>query len=154
MKAPFVLLAVAVLAIGLGTWIRGKARPAPQYQATAMDHGAMAGPVGDSGATPDLSEIAAGAPSEYAAGRAVFTEHCSVCHGAAGGGTQQGPALVHRIYEPSHHADMAFQLAVRIGVRAHHWRFGDMLPVPGVTDEQIAAVTAYVRWLQRQVGIT
>jgi hypothetical protein len=60
---------------------------------------------------------------------------------------------VHIIYEPNHHADAAFILAARNGVRAHHWRFGDMAPVPGVTDEMVLEIVGYIRWLQRQVGI-
>ena len=63
------------------------------------------------------------------------------------------PPLVHRIYEPSHHADAAFQLAVTRGVRAHHWTFGNMPPLPAMDSAGIAAVTGYVRWLQRQAGI-
>lgn len=87
------------------------------------------------------------------AGRGVFAENCAVCHGAVGGGTEQGPPLIHRIYEPSHHADMAFQMAVRNGVRAHHWRFGNMPPITGVGPQQVAAATAFVREMQRANGI-
>ena len=62
-------------------------------------------------------------------------------------------ALVHEIYEPSHHSDAAFRLAITRGVRAHHWSFGNMLPVPGLDSAAIAGVTAYVRWLQQKAGI-
>lgn len=89
-----------------------------------------------------------------ATGRQVFAESCAVCHGPRAGGHEGlGPPLVHRIYEPGHHGDMAFLLAARQGVRAHHWRFGDMPPVPGITQDEIAAVIAYVRSLQRANGI-
>ena len=65
------------------------------------------------------------------------------------------PPLVHRIYEPSHHGDMAFVLAARNGVRAHHWPFGDMPPVgQPLTDGELAAIIAYVRELQRANGIS
>jgi hypothetical protein len=60
---------------------------------------------------------------------------------------------VNRVYAPNHHADFAFLLAVEQGVRAHHWGFGDMPPVPGVSREEAMEITAYVRWLQREVGI-
>ncbi len=100
-----------------------------------------------------LRQVAATAPAEVAQGKALFEQYCSACHGPAADGTEQGPALAHKIYEPSHHADAAFVLAVRIGVRAHHWRFGDMQPVPAVTDEMAQAIIGYVRWLQRKVGI-
>jgi hypothetical protein len=61
--------------------------------------------------------------------------------------------LRHKIYESSHHSDAAFQLAAKNGVVAHHWKFGDMPPVPGVTPDDVAHITAYVRAEQRKVGI-
>ena len=100
-----------------------------------------------------LRGIAATSPPEVAQGKTLFEQNCSVCHGQAGDGTVQGPPLVHIIYEPNHHADAAFILAARNGVRAHHWRFGDMPPLPAVTDEMVQEIVGYIRWLQRQVGI-
>ena len=100
-----------------------------------------------------LRGIAATSPPELAQGKTLFEANCSVCHGPAGDGTDQGPPLVHIIYEPNHHADAAFILAARNGVRAHHWRFGDMAPLPGVTDAMVQEIVGYIRWLQRQVGI-
>lgn len=86
-------------------------------------------------------------------GKRVFDEKCATCHGTNGIGTDNGPPFVHKIYEPSHHADFAFMRAVRGGVQAHHWRYGNMSPVEGVTDKQIEWVTQYVRELQRANGI-
>lgn len=100
-----------------------------------------------------LRQLAAKAPPEFAEGKDLFEQNCSQCHGPAADGSASGPPLVHKIYEPSHHADAAFILAARNGVRAHHWRFGDMPPVEGVTDAVVLEIVAYVRWLQRQVGI-
>lgn len=57
------------------------------------------------------------------------------------------------IYEPGHHADGAFFLAAARGVRQHHWSFGDMPAVPDVTPQEVAAIIAYVRALQRANGI-
>jgi hypothetical protein len=37
--------------------------------------------------------------------------------------------------------------------RAHHWKFGDMAPVPGLTPDDVAQITAYVRLEQRKAGI-
>lgn len=88
-----------------------------------------------------------------AVGKKLFAERCAQCHGADLRGTMTGPPLLHRIYIPSHHADVAFQLAVRNGSRQHHWNFGDMQPVPGLTPDNVAHVTAYVRNEQRKVGI-
>lgn len=87
-------------------------------------------------------------------GEAVFKLNCAACHGVNAVGIEgRGPPLVHKIYEPSHHADAAFVLAVRNGVRSHHWRFGDMPPVDGVTPQQVDAIIAYIRALQRANGI-
>jgi len=105
------------------------------------------------GATPELGSVAAARPAAAEGGAALFERRCAECHGLGAKGTDKGPPLVHRIYEPSHHADAAFYLAVRQGVRAHHWPFGDMPAVEGVSDEQIARILAYVRGLQRAAGI-
>ncbi|RSK32309.1 c-type cytochrome [Rhodovulum iodosum] len=95
---------------------------------------------------PDLTE-------DQASGKALFDRNCAACHGANANGSDQGPPLVHRVYEPSHHGDMAFLLAATRGVRAHHWRFGNMPAVEGVTNDDAAKITAYVRALQRANGI-
>ena len=60
---------------------------------------------------------------------------------------------MHLIYEPNHHSDVAFLRAAQVGSRAHHWGFGNMPPVPGVSEAEVVRIVAYVRWLQRQAGI-
>lgn len=92
-------------------------------------------------------------PVEHSEAEELFAESCASCHGFRASGSELGPPLVHHVYRPSHHADAAFHLAVIRGVRAHHWNFGDMLPVAGVTADEAKAITAYLRWLQRQAGI-
>ena len=92
-------------------------------------------------------------PVEFEKGKALFKASCASCHGEAALGTSQGPPLVHIVYEPSHHADAAFLLAAERGVRAHHWGFGDMSPVSGVSRDDIGEIIGYVRWLQRQAGV-
>ena len=92
-------------------------------------------------------------PAELQAGEAKFNANCSACHGPKGVGTQQGPPLVHKIYEPNHHGDAAFQLAAANGVRAHHWEFGNMPKIETVTPPEVDQIIQYVRWLQRQAGI-
>lgn len=99
----------------------------------------------------------AGPPVEgvdAAAGQRVYDRTCAACHGPAGRGTPKGPPFVDRIYEPSHHSDAAFVFAVRQGVPAHHWQFGDMPPQSGISDADILNVVAYVRALQRASGIS
>jgi mono/diheme cytochrome c family protein len=86
-------------------------------------------------------------------GEGVFQQNCSHCHGIDLRGTGAGPPLLHPFYAPNHHADQAFYSAVRNGVKAHHWEFGDMPPVQGITDDEIAAVVAYVRATQESEGI-
>lgn len=86
-------------------------------------------------------------------GRALFEQYCAACHGQSGAGTNQGPPLVHAIYRPAHHADLAFRLAVKNGVKAHHWQFGDMKPLPDVTPEMTQHIIAFVRKQQRKANI-
>lgn len=109
----------------------------------------------ESGTTnPEAGKPVAGTtPAEVQAGEAKFTANCATCHGARGMGTKQGPPLVHKIYEPNHHADVAFQRAAENGVRAHHWEFGNMPKIEGVTAADVDHIIRYVRWLQREAGI-
>lgn len=86
-------------------------------------------------------------------GQPLYVKNCGICHGRSGQGTQKGPPLIHKIYEPSHHGDFSFYTAAAKGVTAHHWKFGNMPPVPGVTPEQVAHIIAFVRREQRAAGI-
>lgn len=116
----------------------------------SADHGQ---PLNPSGA-PMVSVAVPALSATAAAGKAMFETSCAICHGAdAAGKDGVAPPLVHKIYESGHHADAAFYLAVRNGVRAHHWPFGDMPAVEGVDDDGIAMIVTYVRELQRANGI-
>ncbi len=87
-------------------------------------------------------------------GQRIFESACVACHGTNAAGVEgAGPPLIHVIYEPNHHADESFQRAVAMGVRSHHWRFGDMPPVAGLTRGDVAMVIAYIREIQRANGI-
>ncbi len=97
-------------------------------------------------AEPRLSETAA-------AGKELFDNECSACHGASGSGSEYGPPLIHRIYHSGHHGDMSFYLAVRKGTQAHHWDFGDMPPQPQVRPGDIPAIILYIREVQAANGI-
>jgi len=88
-----------------------------------------------------------------AAGKILFDKSCASCHGIDLQGSDKGPPMLNKIYQPSHHSDASFQLAVANGSRAHHWKFGDMVPVPGLTPDDVAQITAYVRLEQRKVGL-
>lgn len=98
-------------------------------------------------AVPELDSVAQ-------AGKVAFDANCASCHGANAAG-QEGvaPPLVHIIYEPNHHGDQSFYLAASRGVNAHHWPFGDMPPVEGVSEVEVSQIIAYVRTLQRANGI-
>lgn len=121
--------------------------------------------IGHSMATPDMNSVEDGAsivdvklPAELSTnaqiGKKAFDAKCAACHGEnAAGQKGMAPPLVHKIYEPSHHADMAFVMAVQNGVRAHHWPFGNMPPVGGLTSGDIQYIARYVRELQRENGI-
>ena len=86
-------------------------------------------------------------------GAALYGQACAECHGVALEGTDQGPPFLDQIYAPGHHADAAFFLAAKTGTRAHHWNFGDMPPVEGLSDEQLEAIVAFVRTEQAAAGI-
>lgn len=97
--------------------------------------------------------FSARADSPLSKGESIYNEHCSVCHGEKGVGTDTGPPLVHKIYRPKHHANQSFHRAVKVGVRAHHWRFGNMPKIVGVSKEEIGMIIKYVRGLQKEAGI-
>ena len=141
------LLIGAVIVVGLlgVVWLIGGHRMlgGPQHMTgTAAGGSALVNVV-----VPELSETAK-------SGKVIFDKNCAKCHGQnAAGADGAGPPLVHVIYEPGHHGDFAFQMAAQRGVRGHHWRFGNMPPVPGVKATDIAKIIVYVRELQRANGI-
>lgn len=131
MRGPrwgLVAAAAGALLVGIGVWVTQREGPAPHVGA------------------PELSPAGQ-------AGRAAFQRSCASCHGDVAQGTAAGPPLVHAVYRPGHHADIACELAVRRGVRVHHWRFGDMPPQPTVAAGEVGLITRYVRELQQTNGI-
>jgi len=96
---------------------------------------------------PSLSAVAT-------QGEVAFNANCAACHGKNAAGTKKGPPLVHDIYNPGHHGDEAFFRAAKQGTPQHHWRFGNMPPRPGVSDEELAAIVRYIREMQLANGIT
>lgn len=130
-KRGVFIVGLAVLAVALSMWWRH-----------STYHGGASVVV-------DLPALSATAQE----GHALFAANCAACHGTKGGGTDSGPPLVHIIYEPNHHGDESFQRAAAQGVRAHHWNFGDMQRVDGVTRSDVAKIVAFVREVQRHNGI-
>jgi cytochrome c len=152
-KSGLAIVAFFVIGGGLAVWGKINAPDtAPQPQGHSMT-------------PPDTSAIAEGAPIAEVAlpaelspdaqiGKRAFEAKCATCHGAnAAGQNGVAPPLVHQIYEPGHHSDAAFVLAARNGVPSHHWDFGNMAPVDGLTDADVKYIARYVRELQRENGI-
>jgi len=102
---------------------------------------------------PTKAALSSAVPAEFQTGETIFNTSCSACHGKQATGTDHGPPLVHKVYEPNHHGDQAFQRAAANGVQAHHWQFGNMPKIEAVTPADVDQVVKYVRWLQRQAGI-
>lgn len=92
-------------------------------------------------------------PFKYALGHEQFQEHCAQCHGGTLQGSDEGPPLVHKYYEPGHHDDTSFYRAIQRGSRQHHWKFGDMPAVAGVAENEARAIIEFVRWFQQESGL-
>ncbi|GBE26056.1 cytochrome c-L precursor [bacterium BMS3Bbin02] len=91
-------------------------------------------------------------PDLVAEGELLYQASCSVCHGANFEGTAIGPSHLSVIYNPEHHTDAGFFRAMSGGVQAHHWGFGDMPPVVGLSEDDMVAIVAYIRENQRTQG--
>jgi len=114
---------------------------------------------------PDTSDVEDGAPiadvripatftDPAIIGKTVFNAKCAACHGENAAGTGGvAPPLVHQFYRPGHHGDEAFLRAAKNGVTAHHWNFGNMPPVEGITPAEVKYVVSYIRELQRANGV-
>ena len=132
---------VIVVSIALLTMIACGGEDDPQRAATGL-RGSERVPVTES----VLSDTAR-------AGEKLFNANCLVCHGMGATGTTQGPPLIDGIYRPGHHPDFSIRNAVQQGVKQHHWSFGDMAPVAGVSSDDVENIICYVRELQRADGI-
>ncbi|WP_457650291.1 c-type cytochrome [Profundibacter sp.] len=140
-------LGIAILALaGFGVLIYNNYKSPDKVAAPAMG-GTPAGRAIVQVSVPELT-------GQAAIGKLAFNAKCATCHGEnAVGQVGVAPPLVHQIYRPGHHGDMAFLMAARNGVRSHHWKFGNMPPVDGITDAEVKSIVAYVRALQQANGI-
>ena len=147
-KTTLAAIALAAVAGGGYFFLSSGQEPAPSTQSSTTRPSAA--PEGS-----PMVEVRTIEPSgNEVLGETAFNAKCAACHGEnAAGRNGMGPPLVHKIYEPGHHGDHAFLLATQNGVRAHHWPFGDMAPVEGLTQSDVANIVAYVRALQRANGI-
>ena len=93
--------------------------------------------------------------AEMELSKKIFAANCSTCHGENGIGFEAaGPPLIHKIYESSHHGDEAFQRAVAYGVQSHHWQYGNMPKIEGLTRADVGYIIQYIRAVQRENGIS
>lgn len=141
MRAVLAAIVLTVLVVGYSLW-------------TGQDRaGHMAGHDGQMAPLVEITVPGTLSPNAEI-GKTLYDANCVVCHAPnAVGQDGLAPPLVHRIYEPGHHGDESFQRAVALGVPAHHWRFGDMPPVEGLTRDDVSNIVAYIRELQRANGI-
>lgn len=102
---------------------------------------------------PIPTEPPPAAPTELSGGEKLFNNNCAGCHGIGAAGTDRGPTFISKIYEPNHHGNPAFHIAVKQGVRQHHWDFGNMPKISGVAKDEVDQIIAYVRWIQKENGI-
>ena len=142
-KKTLILTGVVAVIIAAYLLISGEANSIDDNAASKIDNTAIVAielPV-------ELSKVAQ-------IGKLAFQSNCLVCHGEnAVGQVGVAPPLIHKIYEPSHHGDESFQRAVAVGVRAHHWKFGNMPAIKGLTRGDVKAIIAYLRELQEINGI-
>jgi len=132
-------VAVALLAMWM---FMGRGGPRPEAMAQSVREDAIVAV-----SMPELSGNAA-------LGARAFKGKCAKCHGEdAGGRESKGPPLIHKYYFPGHHGDEAFFRAARQGVQQHHWTFGNMPPVEGITNADLKVIVAYVRAVQKANGI-
>ena len=146
-KTAWLVLAVALAGAMVWVFAHNLTDPSPNQDARSAPEAP--------GAALAQVRLPATLSAEAAGGKTYYDAVCASCHGAnAAGQNGIAPPLVHKIYEPSHHGDAAFLVAVRNGARQHHWSFGSMLPIQQkLTDGEIAAITLYIRELQRENGI-
>ena len=102
--------------------------------------------------TSERTGIITADPELVETGADLYATNCAQCHGTDLRGTDQGPSLLSEVYEPSHHGDGAFLVAVMVGVAAHHWNFGPMPPVVGLAGQDVEAIVAFVRDRQQSEG--
>ena len=91
-------------------------------------------------------------PELVSEGEVLYKAACAACHGSDLRGTAVGPPHLSVIYNPDHHGDGAFAVAVVNGVKAHHYGFGDMPPIATVTEDDFVRILAYIRETQRTEG--
>ena len=91
-------------------------------------------------------------PQSGAQGAELYQANCASCHGADLRGTELGPSQLSIVYEPSHHPDDSYRSAIANGVGQHHWNFGNMPALPGLSDTDVDEIIAFIRSEQERQG--
>ncbi|MGL1920956.1 MAG: cytochrome c [Hyphomicrobiales bacterium] len=137
MKIKYIVIMIALLGLGKIVWDMATPQGTMPMQQAAQSQMKI----------PKLSGL-------ELAGKTLFDANCASCHGKDAVGVEgAGPTFIHKIYEPNHHADGAFYLAAKNGVRPHHWPYGPMPKQPQVNEADVKKIIAYIRKLQQANGI-
>jgi len=146
MNIKTIAIVCVAAAVVVGGYLATRS-PAPTDAPQISDAAPLSGDAIVSVTITDLSEA-------EQMGRTIFNAKCAACHGENAAGRQgKGPPLVHNYYRPGHHNDAAFLRAARQGVQSHHWQFGNMPPVAGISNAEVSAIVTYIRALQTANGI-
>ena len=86
-----------------------------------------------------------GPQTELERSASVYAAGCAQCHGGDSAGTELGPSLLDPAYGPEQFTDAAFVDTVRNGAEQRLWDSGPMAGIPGISDERVDAVIAFVR---------
>lgn len=152
MNRPTIVVAgIAAAGIAALAWAGSDGEGRERPRVSTRMHGASAG-----APAPNPEDVIVPAKLSGPAmfGQLAFENSCATCHGKNGaGGTGKAPPLIHPIYEPGHHPDSSFVSAATKGVQAHHWGFGNMPPVTGITVKDVELIALYIREIQRANGI-
>lgn len=93
-----------------------------------------------------------GSQSGVEAGAALYKPSCGSCNGDDLRDTDRGPSQLSHVYAPDRHPDAAYGSAIEQGATAHHWHFGDMPPVKGISHSEVDAIIDYIRQQQQEHG--
>lgn len=128
------LIAMGLLTAPFGLWL------------VAGDGIGTSGDISEAAPMPVLSDTAG-------LGQVEFAQACGGCHGARAEGTDRGPPLVHADYAPGLRSDQDIRHAVRNGVSAWRWSYGDMPAITGVAERDLDTMIRFLREMQRANGI-
>ena len=132
-----------------------RARSSPRSRTTLLFvviAAALAGMTGCGDGTSDDASQPSSNGDLVGVGESLYLSTCASCHGTDLRGTELGPSHLSVVYEPSHHGDDAFRSAVANGSPQHHWGFGDMAPLEGLSASDVDAIIAFVRDTQAREG--